>query len=458
VRGGISALASLLVAGTTVTLPASTTFAADEVERPAAQRMQLVLKSIKILDDREPFWESNAELRLHMRVWRVKKDDGCPSYTSRPACIDVIAATTFNFWAGTGDTVPFNRSLPLESSGEGSAAVGPEIGFPLYPGEVYGYQFYMVDKDLGYHVDQMGLLSGVLSQETGWGPPGVYDERGWVECPDAGVGGFCSPAPEEVDSPYNPADSHPAFYRVLYELRAVPTADLVAQTFRYDPHRDALCMGIANMGERPAGPFLVNITADPEGAFPGKTTTLTYGEGLAAGAMMEPCIAPNMPAGDHGISFAIDPAHRVMELNEGNNTYRSRFKFAPGGINAQPAPGTQPRSNLALTTIEIKSNGKNPESCRAGKNDIAVTVKNDGAQPASAFRVQLDGDDIDDEVRSVDGLDADKSREIVFEDVRLKKGAQELTGRVTTDESAADANESDNMRTVEIACTERNGS
>jgi hypothetical protein len=425
--------------------------------------MELILKSIKVLDDREPWWESSGEMKLDVRVWKVRKDPDCPRYTSMNRCIDVITSTWFNFLAGTGDTIPFNRSLPVEpSGGEGSAAIGPGIGFPLYPGEVYGFQFYMVDKDLGFDVDQMGLLSGELSQETGWGPPGVYDERGWVACGDPGAGGFCSPGPQDVDSPFNPPERDPAFYRVQYELRVVPMPDLTARSFRYDAQADALCMGVTNMGLKPAGPFQVVVTAEPKGAFPGKTTTLTYPQGLGAGTSMEPCIAPQMPAGEHAINFAIDPARRVDELNEGNNTYRSKFVFLPGGRNAMAigtsAPASSADVNLSVTNITVKGNGSSSESCRAGKNDIAVTVKNEGTRAASAFRVRLDGDSIDDEVRSVDGLDGGKSREIVFEDVRLKKGNQTLTGRVNTGESVAETDESDSARAATITCTERIGS
>jgi len=55
--------------------------------------------------------------------------------------------------------------------------------------------------------------------------------------------------------------------------------------------------------------------------------------------------------------------------------------------------------------------------------------------------------------RSQDGLDGGKSREIVFEDVRLKKGEHTLMGRVNTGDATAETDESDNTRAASVTCS-----
>jgi hypothetical protein len=317
---------SFLIASVMLAAPPARTYAADESEKPMAHRMELILKNVKVLDDREPAWEFTGEMRLDARFWRVKKQDGCPRWTSSPDCIEELAATTFNFSAGTGDTFTFNRAMSNIDSG---GAIPFSNGFPLYMDDVYGWDFYMVDKD-STDVDHMGLLSGELSKANGWGPPGQYDERGWVECPDPGVFGFCGPGRPYVDTPFNPPEEKPAFYRVAYELRDIPTPDLTVRSFRYDPFRDALCLGIGNVGTKPSGEFDVVVASEPGAMSLPRTQTLRY-LSLDPNESMEPCIAPQMPAGEHAISFTIDPFHKINELNEGDNTYRSKFTFVPGG-------------------------------------------------------------------------------------------------------------------------------
>jgi len=317
------ALSILVLSCLVTTVPPVPTYADDEIDKPMARRVELVLKSVKVLDDSEPWWESNAEMRLDARFWRVKKQDGCPTWTSRPECVEDLAATSFNFSAGAGDTVTFNRAMSNIDSG---GNIESSNGFPLYADEVYGWDFYMVDKD-ATDADELGLLSGELSRANGWGPPGEYDERGWVACPEPGLFGFCGSRPYP-DSPFNPPDEKAAFYRVEYELRDIPTPDLMVRSFRYDPQRDALCMGIGNVGTKPSGPFDVVVAAEPGGTALPRTQTFTY-LNLDPNENMEPCIAPQMPAGEHAISFTIDPFRKIAELNEGDNTYRSKFTFTP---------------------------------------------------------------------------------------------------------------------------------
>jgi hypothetical protein len=60
--------------------PALRTFA-DEPEKPLAHRMELILKSVKVLDDSEPALELSGEMRLNARFWPFPR---CSASVSEP--------------------------------------------------------------------------------------------------------------------------------------------------------------------------------------------------------------------------------------------------------------------------------------------------------------------------------------------------------------------------------------
>lgn len=290
----------------------------------------------------------------------------------------------------------------------------------FYAGENYGWLITGIDRD-PLSDDDLGSLQGEMNEQNGWGPLGTWYERGRVR---PGIG-FS-------------AEGEPAYFSVEYEIRRIPLPDLIPINIRPSEvgGQQFFCVVLQNIGERAADGFQVTTRTDG-------TTLLSVAPvpGLGVNQTYEHCVAPQLPAGEHALSFTVDESREIAEMNELNNVYQSKFTFRgaepqgepgpqitiadPGaGVNAPPSGPTQP--DLLVRAIRVK--GKEPEGnndCDPGKNDVTVVVRNQGDGPAASFIVVFafnDGQTENNLVQPVTALDAGKELEVLFKDVELKKG------------------------------------
>ena len=101
----------------------------------------------------------------------------------------------------------------------------------------------------------------------------------------------------------------------------------------------------------------------------------------------------------------------------------------------------------------IRVNGKNPsadDACTAGKNDVTLVVKNQGAASAGSSVARLVVDD--DHEKSIGSLEAGREQEVGFDDVRLKKGERELTATVDAKKTVSESNEDNNDLKITLKC------
>jgi subtilase family serine protease len=325
----------------------------------------------------------------------------------------VIGQDRVDFGASTGDTKTFVREMP---GGTGLAVV---------PGQYYVVRFYMFEEDGSFDGEEMGEVFHVIDTfEHGLGV-GTHTARSLR------------------------ADGKSAGdYTVTYEIRKVVLPDILPTAMQVDDRQGALekrvCMAVQNAELVAAGPFVVDLRVD--GAVPpgGRYNV----GGLAGGESTWACVEAALPAGQHVLTAVVDDRGGMTEFNEANNVYEQTYV-------ASAAPTAPDRADLTLSAIRV--NGQEPNGqdvCKKGKNDLAVTVKNDGAADAGAFAVRLviDGDDDEARVKQVADLAAGQEREVRFDDVRLKKGGRQLSATADAQQAVDETSETNNARTVSVTC------
>ena len=226
-------------------------------------------------------------------------------------------------------------------------------------------------------------------------------------------------------------------YTVEFEIRLAPLADLrpVAPIMVHDiagGTRERVCMTVVNGGVADAGPFDVALRIMAPSRPAVGPPWMAWARGGAASCASRPtCQTP----GQHEIGMVIDGLGLVTEISETNN---SLFELTPpslsltgcsagGGRPGQPRGECRPRSWGAPTTVtrpnshthlepgqgrperdrdprQRPGTGNGKDDCKAGKNDVAVVVKNGGADKSEKFAVRLtvDGDEAGD--KTLDGL------------------------------------------------------
>jgi hypothetical protein len=106
----------------------------------------------------------------------------------------------------------------------------------------------------------------------------------------------------------------------------------------------------------------------------------------------------------------------------------------------------------------IRVNGKadaDSYRCRSGKNDVAITVKSSG-KAAGPFALRVAVEDSDEaEEKTIPGLDAEKSLDVTFEDVRLKKGTRTLHALADARQVVDESDETNNERSVTVSCKDQ---
>jgi hypothetical protein len=386
-------------------------------------RLQVVVKEIKIHDDREGLLSGQGEMNLSFKIW------SCPEWDPLP-CLDrqkvgFIAGGEARFNASTGDTVTLDRVVPQAGDSMYGADTGPEIGFPVYVGYQYLVRFYMEESDGGWSDldkgnEQMGEVVHVL--DTGEHGLGIGSHTARSIPTEAGRG--------------------LGDYTITYDIRRAPVPDLNPGGIRVfdlpgSPMK-RVCMGVANIELADAGPFEVALYVDYDVPPGGR---ITAGP-LAMGTGREWCVEVQLPTtGQHQLKVVVDEPRAVAEFNETNNVYTDTYTAAASTSTSTSTSASTPSSATAdLTVGAIKVNGQAPDGkddCKDGKNGVTVVVKNAGKGDADSFAVRLGADGGDIGEQTVSGLEAGQEREVRFDDVRLKKGEHQLT--VTVDPKNMDA-------------------
>ena len=431
--------------------PATPARAADP-PNPAfwEKRIQIVVKSVKIFNDRD--WGA-GDFFFVLFFWRV--NPGCPPDSSSSDCTTtLLKGSNMTFSGDDGETIPLNVDVPGYGYGASTAdsRINPAIGIPLYAGESYGMVIDGEEHDSATRNEDMGNAYWVLNAANSWGI-GTHTIRSSKD------GGQTPNGDYEVELEVRDAE--------LPDLRAVDIKVLNAP----GSAEKLVCAAIQNIGVQGSGPFevafLVNGVEPPDGR--------TSAGQLPSGQAGELCVQIPLPAGQHRLAAIVDETRAMVEISETNNRYE-KVHVAPliadtqntsgqppvanadPGQTAPPGAATLPASSQTaadLTVGAIRVNGQAPDGkndCKDGKNDVSVVVKNGGAGKTEKFAVRLtvDGDEAGD--RTMDGLEPGFEREVRFEDVRLKKGEQKLTATVDPKNTVAESNEQDNDREVTARC------
>ena len=204
-------------------------------------------------------------------------------------------------------------------------------------------------------------------------------------------------------------------------------------------------MTVVNWGPGHAGVFQVTLRVNgnvpPDGRY-------TVGV-LAAKTDYLTCVMAILPtAGQYRLTAVADEARTLIERDESNNVFEQ-------ALTGTPSSSVPNAAQADLTVSAIRVNGQAPDGkgdCKAGKNDVAVTVKNAGAGDAGPFAVRLtvDGEDAGEALTSA--FAAGNEWEARFDDVRLKQGERQLRVVVDATGAVAESNEGNNDLKVTAGC------
>jgi hypothetical protein len=355
--------------------------------------------------------------------------------------------------------------------------IGPEIGIPVYEGEVYGFEFVGVDEDV-LDDDPLGRLRGIMTVENGWAV-GTWSERGSVVCDEPAefpyIGDFCIET--QTDNPYVRPGDKPAHFSVTYEIRRTPLPDLRPTAIRVvntpGNAADQVCISVDNAGDRPAPNFTLVLDVFGNGPIP--VRTIRDAVGLDPARFREECFDVTLPAsGQHPIVATVDPDRVIAEGDDRNNRLEQLFvgvgvagdqgvppsagagatRFDPGAA----VPGG-PKPDLTVGAIRVQgkhSSGRN--DCDSGVNDVTVVIKNQGHGAATSFLVRVvDTQATGANEQTVPTLGGDQELTLEFEDVRLSKGEHTLTARVDAKQTVDESSEENNESQATVNCKDEGG-
>jgi hypothetical protein len=398
-------------------------------------RVWLFVRKIIVHDDFD--WgdgEINVRIFVRTNTTPCGDDDG-------PACGRLLVESAIpQFKASDGTTRQVNRYVPSYLDSIVDRETNPDIGIPIHLGDWYRISFIGTETD-SVDDDDLGRLFVPLFDEKGQMRYGTFTERGSGGCMHlpGPLADFC--APESVV---------PGAFSVEYEIRPAPLPDLHPIGIKLldapGSSETLACMVIQNIGERDAGPFEVALKVD--GVTPSGGTAAVAG--LSSGQSWNACVEiPQIAGGRHTLTAAVDQPRAVVEAIETNNVYEQPYTIGQRKPSSGPA-----RASLTVSAITV--NGQVPDGkddCTAGKNTVAVAVKNAGDAKLGSLvtRLVLDGAASSAQRQSVNDLGAGEVREVRFGDVRLKQGEHTLT--VTLDVTSPGAVfDEDTSWTARVSC------
>jgi hypothetical protein len=304
---------------------------------PAA-RLQVIIKSVQVANDRDGFLSGEGDIRLTATFWRcTDAQHPCSAGSSNPA--KLLAQAERSFDADSGDMVNLNRVFPLTPDVKDVSLASEATGFAVHAGRNYLLEINAFERDPGGG-DFMGGIQRDVNESNGWGiglhtlePAGFFAD---TSLPNTGI--LCAGCGGIIVGDY----------LVTYEIRRTPLPDLVPTAIRVvkeaGGNDDQVCLGLKNAGQAASGPARLNLyvdnTAPPNGG--------VQAAGLAAGASNETCIQTIFPAsGLHQLRLVADQFRTVPEMNELNNDLVRGFQFGaftppPGGGVLDPGISTNP--------------------------------------------------------------------------------------------------------------------
>jgi len=138
-------------------------------------RLQVLVKSVKVLNDRDP---GSGEFWFKLFFWRV--NPGCPPDSTDEACTTpLVTSASMEFSASDGETGTVNRAIPDANDGAWvyDATFGPEQGIPVFTDQTYGMALVGLEQDPAFGDDDVGKLFWILSADNNW-DIGDRTERG----------------------------------------------------------------------------------------------------------------------------------------------------------------------------------------------------------------------------------------------------------------------------------------
>jgi hypothetical protein len=399
-------------------------------------RLQVIIKSIHLLGQYDTFNEGDFEFDLTFS--QIIPD--CADMPTQASTCEFIAGTgRFTFSGDKDDTITLDKYLP-DLNGGGYAAngsVGPGLGLPVWADKAYRLELVGTESDSGLagDDDDAGTLVWDLSAANGW-DLGARTERAVKHSSYYGTDGW-KVANTEVE----------------YEIRRMPLPDLIARNLQVTNTPELstshqLCTQIENAGPLAAAAFQVVFMLDGK-VLPDALGTVS--QGLGAGAAATACANTQLPSqGQHKLLAMIDDARAIAEMNELNNWVEETYAVA--APTPTPTPRVPAQPDLSITSIKV-ADAELTQYCTPGKNDITITVKNGGSQPAGPSVVRLEVDDDSDDKR-IQSVDAGKSLDVTFENVKLKDDEHRLRGTADAKDSVDEANEDNNTKTISVTCKE----
>ncbi|HZO32585.1 MAG TPA: CARDB domain-containing protein [Chloroflexota bacterium] len=438
-----------------------------------AARIQIMLKTIHVANDRDGAWRGSGELSMTVSFFRCAGPQPPCGSGSDPAVL--VAEWKRDFGADSGDARTFDRIMPITADVKDGALASEDGGLLLQDGRSYMFQVTMYERDTVVG-DHMGGIQRIIDKSNYWGV-GTYEREaaGPLKEPSFGNSDLCAGCGGIIVGDY----------LVTYEIFAASLPDLRPTAIRLlgdaGDGLEEVCLAVQNQGPETAGPFNMSLFVDQAPALNGSVNLL----GLAGGTPHESCFRTSLPtSGLHSLDLIVDQARAVPEGNERNNQLQQDLDRGPAqptptpatpdnagptpssGASPVPSPGPilvqgqnqgKPRgeglSDLTVSAIRVRGqvpDGK--DDCKDGGNDVAVVVKNSGSEKAGGFAVRLTVDGGEPDEESVNGLEAGKEREVKFENVRLKKGDRTLLAVADATKAIAESKEDNNELKVTARC------
>jgi hypothetical protein len=417
-----------------------------------AARIQIIVRSINVVNDRDGAFRGSGEFAMTTSFWRCSSASGpCVSGDGLAA---LVAESSYSFSADSGDFKVLDRLMPVAADVKDGALASEDSGFALHAGQRYVFQVSMFERDTVIG-DNMGGIQQVLDESNQWGL-GLHLQEPARPLMDRSLitGDICAGCGGVIVGDY----------LVTYEIVRTELPDLRPTAIRVLDRApgatdDEVCLEADNSGLAPAGPFDMKLYVD--GSQPPNGGAVVAG--LAAHATHETCIRTSLPTtGVHDLLLIVDEPRLISEMDEYNNSLKKSLDRGPVGgtptpvipilISADPGSSTQAGPGAAPSPMP----GLPSSAAQADLTVSAIRVKNTGAGKAEGFAVRLVVDDAqgDADDQSVNGLEPGKEREVRFGDVRLKKDEHTLTATADAKGTVAESNDKNNDLRVTVRCND----
>jgi hypothetical protein len=396
---------------------------AAEPPDPAA-RLQVVIKSVYIHDDREGLFSGDGEFELHGHISDLSPYRG------------LVTMATRKFGGGTRDTITFGPEGLVPGAGDSShdAEASEALGFAVYAGRRYGLYFFMVEIDPYENNEIMGEVNFYVDTAE----------------PGLGIG---------THSLRSRWQGHLGDYTITFEIRRTPLPDLhptSIEVLSIPGGGETVCLGVENVGQKNAGPFEMVFRIDGQDV-PGGTVAAGA---LPMGQSGKLCLPVALPFGQHKLSVDVDEDRVVAEMNELNNSFARQFFRTVGGgagtlppLVADPGAPAQP-PDLVVTSVKVARSADGTGTCKGDEiNYLFAQVKNVGQGPADEFAVRLEvRGDLKMEKVYIQALAAGAAVDVRFPTDDMNAGPQLVKAIADGDNEVSEKDETNNGLEITATC------